>query len=317
LQLQGIAHAIDAVLMLEGSEELSLENILKGDRDFERFTMVTQAAGFRLSSTDMNNVTLFVPTNEAFNVSSTSALISKLVGPLWAAHLLDLIQLHISQGFLYSKDLNDGAELTMVNGEIIFTKVNDTGKFLLSSMSTASINQLDLLGANGNANKIDSVLLPLWTNKTLTDCIGKFEMFHDLVSRSSFEGFFSDNDFTVFAPSDKALLALGREKLVGLIDPANRVELDQFVSMHVLEGVYPLQRLAAENVSSSIIASGDLQLRQQLAKNGILYGIDITLERPFQIPALSSVEGSYSSARKAPFSWIRVVNLFLLGIVCT
>jgi uncharacterized surface protein with fasciclin (FAS1) repeats len=100
-------------------------------------------------------VTVFAPTNEAFEASlaEMGMEMSDLTGDL----LNDILRYHAVEGTVLLSDLEDGATLTTLNGADITVSVTDDG-FVLNG--TVNVIEADIQLSNGVIHVIDHVLVP-------------------------------------------------------------------------------------------------------------------------------------------------------------
>ncbi|KAF2852983.1 Fasciclin-domain-containing protein [Plenodomus tracheiphilus IPT5] len=148
----GVIHIIDRLLVLPetATDTLSAANL-------------TSLRG-ALNATDLvetvnttPNLTIFAPTNEAIqNIGSALA-------NLTTEQITDVLTYHVVSGLGYSSGLENGTELTTVNGESLTVTIGEGGIFVNNARVVVS----DVLIANGVVHVIDEVLNP--TNKTLAD----------------------------------------------------------------------------------------------------------------------------------------------------
>lgn len=104
------------------------------------------------------NVTIFAPTNEAFqNIGSA-------LGNLSTEDLTSILTYHVVAGTIgYSTGLTNGTQLTTANGAMLTITVGDEGVFV----NNAKVVTADVLIANGVVHVIDQVLNP--SNMTVSD----------------------------------------------------------------------------------------------------------------------------------------------------
>jgi basic membrane lipoprotein Med (substrate-binding protein (PBP1-ABC) superfamily) len=100
-------------------------------------------------------VTVFAPTNEAFEASlaEMGMEMSDLTGDM----LNDILRYHAVEGTVLLSDLEDGATLTTLNGADITVSVTDDG-FVLNG--TVNVIEADIQLSNGVIHVIDHVLVP-------------------------------------------------------------------------------------------------------------------------------------------------------------
>jgi len=149
----GVIHIIDTVLSIPmvASEVLTAAGLssLRG---------AVVAADLVDTVNTTPNVTIFAPTNEAFqNIGSA-------LGNLSTEDLTSILTYHVVAGTIgYSTGLTNGTQLTTANGAMLTITVGDEGVFV----NNAKVVTADVLIANGVVHVIDQVLNP--SNMTVSD----------------------------------------------------------------------------------------------------------------------------------------------------
>lgn len=142
----GIIHIVDSVLMIpQNVSETAIQLNL------------TAAAGALTNATlvetvdQMSDVTIFVPSNEAFSA------IGSALPNLTMEELTAILQYHVVEGVVgYSTDLENGTSLTTLQGNNVTIYVEDDTVFV----NSARVINPDVLVANGVIHVIDNVLNP-------------------------------------------------------------------------------------------------------------------------------------------------------------
>jgi uncharacterized surface protein with fasciclin (FAS1) repeats len=120
-----------------------------------------QAAGLDGTLSGPGPFTVFAPTNAAFDKLPKGAL-DGLLKPESKEKLKGVLTYHVIAGRLLAQDLQDGQQLTTVNGQKLTVSVKD-GKVMISNGKDApvSVATADVVSSNGVTHVIDGVLLPL------------------------------------------------------------------------------------------------------------------------------------------------------------
>jgi uncharacterized surface protein with fasciclin (FAS1) repeats len=147
----GVIHIIDRLLVLPvaADETLSAANLtaLRGALNATELTETVNTTP---------NITVFAPTNEAIQD------IGSALANLTTEQITDVLTYHVVAGTIgYSSGLENGTELTAVNGDKLTIVIGDGGVFV----NNAKVVVADVLIANGVVHVIDQVLNP--TNATL------------------------------------------------------------------------------------------------------------------------------------------------------
>lgn len=99
--------------------------------------------------------TVFAPTNEAFNKLPGGTL-EELMQPANRAKLQEILNNHVVQGKIMSKDLSDGQNIQSIsNRQLNLRKVGN--QFMING---ATITSPDVLASNGVIHIIDTLMLP-------------------------------------------------------------------------------------------------------------------------------------------------------------
>jgi uncharacterized surface protein with fasciclin (FAS1) repeats len=98
--------------------------------------------------------TVFAPTDAAF--AAVQKDVDNLLMPENKATLAKVLTYHVVSGEHMAADLEDGAELTTVQGEKLKVSVKD-GKVMIGE---ANVTTADISASNGVIHVIDKVLMP-------------------------------------------------------------------------------------------------------------------------------------------------------------
>lgn len=98
--------------------------------------------------------TVFAPTDEAF--AAIQSEVDELLKPENKEELAKILTYHVVSGEMMAADLEDGQELTTVEGSTLKVMVKD-GKVMVGN---AEVTSADISASNGVIHVIDKVLLP-------------------------------------------------------------------------------------------------------------------------------------------------------------
>jgi len=98
--------------------------------------------------------TVFAPTDEAF--ADIQSDVDELLEPENKAELAKILTYHVVSGAVMAADLEDGQELTTVQGGKLTVSIED-GKVMVGD---ASVTSADIEASNGVIHVIDTVLMP-------------------------------------------------------------------------------------------------------------------------------------------------------------
>ncbi len=241
--------------------------------------------------------TVFLPSNSAFD-NLAEGTIENLLNPENISELSTILTYHIVTGEHNSGNLENGEELTTVNGQVIkITKVNGSLK-----VNGALIENEDIISKNGVIFVIDTVLMPapetvelqaeqvsVVENLARTSNLGT--LLSSLNSTLLSEDLESEGPFTIFAPTDSAFGKLPAGTLDSLLEEENESYLIKLLQHHILETEYVREDLidglslkAASGLDivvsrseNSLEVNGALVISEIQAKNGVIYILDKVL----------------------------------------
>jgi transforming growth factor-beta-induced protein len=210
----GVVHIVDAVLVPPTMLPVvgTIVAPVFFNNDFTTLVAAVTAADGDILSVLLSNgpsgngLTLFAPTNEAFEAAGITELPD-------AATLNAVLRYHVIDGTVTSSDLPSGsAEVQTLNGNFYLSNV-DAGVFLNGA---TQVTEVDLTGSNGVVHVIDQTLIPPSKNisELVTDFAGgdpaEFTLLLAALQTADLTNvFIGDGPFTVFAPTDAAFNKAG------------------------------------------------------------------------------------------------------------
>ncbi len=286
----GIVHSVNAIITpLE--QTMTVYDIIAAEEEITTFRSAVDAAGLDQYFEQADLVTVFAPSDNAFNALPAGVLDALLSDP--NGMLTEIINLHHANGLFLSNLLSDGQQLTMVNGETVEITINNDGVFI----NNARVEIADLEADNGVVHVLDAVIM--------TDVEERFTVY-DIIAESDDHGtletallaaqlnddLVDGEDLTVFAPTDRAFDFLPAGVLDDLLaDPTGA--LAAVLLNHVHDGVIGFSDLfegnsftmlggleAVVNVRSDGLYVNDAKLEVVgiMADNGVVHVIDAVLQ---------------------------------------
>ena len=135
-----------------------------------------------------STLTLFAPTNSAYENVFTPELAAKYLDPVWRPQLQDLLLYHTLASEVYSDDLVDGLEKTTVN----FARESVVINLDPLRINDDSLIQLpDVEACNGVVHGVSEVLLPASVTSDIADIVaasGELSQISDLVATVELAG---------------------------------------------------------------------------------------------------------------------------------
>ena len=224
---------------------------------------VTQADLVDTLSTT-NGITVFAPTNDAFEALSEAApdVVSNLQTEEWQDHLVDLLFYHVLPVEVPSSAVTNGLSATTLNTEDInFTVTTKNGGGIFVNKD-AEVIAADVDAKNGVIHVIDNVLLPSWVSSSIVDlakATSDLSTLVDLVVQAELVDTLSEaGPYTVFAPTNKAFAEL--------LEDGTSLSTDQVASIltyHVVEGIYPESALI-NGLTLTTLQGEELTFRSRL-----------------------------------------------------
>jgi uncharacterized surface protein with fasciclin (FAS1) repeats len=305
--------------------------VISENEAFDTFELTVRTAGIA-DLLDSNDVTLtvFAPTNRAFDAIDPAYLVS-LLSPPFNLQLVSLVSYHILSGLeLSTSELTNGLILTMLNQLSITISRNAPGVIPEIQLVTPSVEEgrtpiisltenVDIKASNGVVHEVDSVIFPPWYFYENLEVIlaqpGNFTVLGSIIETIGFNA--SLTFATIFGPNDSVFARIPKETRDFLRAQENVGIVQQIIEYHVIEELVPFTELpvgASEFQTQSgefvtINKSGDspgpilaavsvngVAIRSfSLGRSTILYELDGILIPPSlapSIPGISSKNGA-------------------------
>ena len=291
----GVVHVIDAVLLPPAPPTNTVVDIIVNSEDHTLLEAAVGAAGLVDALSAEGPFTVFAPTDDAFT-ALTEAL-DVTVDELLAYPLLPaVLQYHVVGAEAYSTDLSDGQEIETLLGEDVTVSITADGVFI----NNAQVIVADLAADNGVVHVIDAVLMPeLEEETTVVDIIVESED-HTLLEAAVgaaglVDALSGEGPFTVFAPTDAAIVALTEALEITADELLALPNLADILQYHVvgaeafaadLTDGQLIETLQGSNVTVSITADGvfindaQVTVADLEADNGVVHVINAVLLHP-------------------------------------
>ncbi|MGB5393588.1 MAG: fasciclin domain-containing protein, partial [Lutimonas sp.] len=132
----------------------NIVEVAQGNAELSTLVSAIQAAGLTSYLSGTGPFTVFAPTNAAFAKLDPATLNNIIGNPTL---LTALLQYHVVNGKVYSKDLSDGEVNTALSGQTVLVDVNGNTVTLNGS---SMVTDADIKASNGVIHIIDEVLIP-------------------------------------------------------------------------------------------------------------------------------------------------------------
>merc|ERR1711884_605589 len=293
----GIVHVIDGVLTPNAiapetppeDESNTVVDIAVSKLDtFSTLVDFVLAAELADALATTPGITVFAPTNDAFNALGAAApdVVANLGEKVWVNHLKDVLLYHVLPVEVPSSAVTDGLTATALNGEDLSFDVNNDGIFVNTN---SQVVVADVDASNGVIHAIDNVLIPSWVSNSIVDraiASPSLTTLVNLVVDAALADVLSGpGPFTVFAPTNDAFTAF-----LGDSDEELDIELvTSILTYHVVPGIYAasdiengLSLKTVQGESVTFTTMGDAKMvngesivaADILASNGIVHVID-------------------------------------------
>lgn len=251
-------------------------------------SLATLTANLVESLSTEQDVTVFAPTNEAFDKlkDSNNALFTNLQSDEYGRHLEDLLLHHVLlQRKLLPSDVTDGLEVPAANGEVLKMRTNKNGRIFVNDKRVGN----EVVGDNGIVYTTGNVILPSWANQNIPDVIGgksDLSVVRELIVQADLvDTLAGAGPFTIFVPINSVI----EEDLDGL----QASGLAELLKYHVVPGIYPASSIndglglttveggeILFNVVGETVTVNGNRITQTdiLANNGIIHLIDGYME---------------------------------------
>jgi transforming growth factor-beta-induced protein len=314
----GVVHALNAVVLpVETVADVAIDNGFS-----TLVTAVVTAELLPALTNPLANLTVFAPTNEAFD-DLAGDLGTTINGLLALPNLADVLTYHVLGTEVPSSAVTNGAIIQPLSNINTLKLTATTGGDVF--VNQAQVTQVDINADNGIVHVLDAVVLPIETIvdvaidngfTSLTSAVIKAELVPTLTDPFS--------EFTVFAPTNAAFdnlaTALGTD-LNGILALPNLADV---LTYHVVEGTVLSTQLtngpvAAVNGDDLIISlvngvqvnDATVTLADVLADNGVVHVIDDVLLPP--VVGLDENQNANISVYPNPFQ----ENISITGVGIT
>jgi transforming growth factor-beta-induced protein len=267
-------------------------------------TLVTalSAAGLvnAFNSTDQT-LTVFAPTNDAFNAVD-STLLTCLLLPVGITTLQSLLKYHAVNGKVLSSDLTNDEVVTTLNQQNVTVSINGS----VVKIDKATVTAANLLATNGVVHEIDAVMIPpvfvapnCGTSGSVAQLAVATPDLSTLVAAlqaASLVSVFNGTDiYTVFAPTNEAFNAFG-QAMITCLTTQQIPALTELLKYHVVAGYdlaatisdgTQLGTLDEQNLTFAVTGTivkingkATVTVPNQFANNGVVHVIDAVLIPP-------------------------------------
>lgn len=237
------------------SEAQTAFEIIQNSPNHNTLEAAILAAGLDDELNTLNPITVFAPTDAAFNLLPAGAVDAFLAN---VPELTDLLFSHIVNGTFLSPDIIDGQVETSLNGTDITFSVSGNG-VVVNQISQVIV--ADIVATNGVVHVTDALIIPGIMANTMWEYIQTCPVLNTLEEAVLVAGLeeMLQNDyfFTMFAPTDDAFSFVPPATLQFLM--SNPTIMRHHLLYHLTNGVIPSTELTDGQVLP-MIEGGNAQI---------------------------------------------------------
>ncbi len=303
----GVVHLIDAVMMppsamTDPDPDMMPDDTMDPDVDppagnivevaaaagsFETLLAAAEAAGLVETLSGEGPLTVFAPTDEAFDALPEGTLDALLAD---TDELAAVLSYHVIAGSVLAESIEDGGRADTVLGPWLTFSVGDEGV----SIGDATVITADVAATNGVIHVIDTVLIPPPPIATIAQQTPELSTLVTALEAAELtETLNGDGPFTVFAPTNDAFDALPEGTLESLLDDTEA--LTGVLLYHVVDSREPaasvletdeLTMLSGQPASVIVadggvtIAGAPVSMTDIVARNGVIHLLDAVMLPP-------------------------------------
>ncbi|KAL3869815.1 hypothetical protein ACJMK2_042449 [Sinanodonta woodiana] len=224
----GVLYTIDDVLLMDDAKTFMIVAQKSG---FTKFLDLIDAAGLRKNVDNLENVTIFVPSNKALDEATLSDLGNN------SDKLQAVLKYHIARSEVNLMGLYDNLQLDTLHAEqkIRINKYSllPSTQWVIRTAQCAKIVKTDIKSCNAIIHVVDKVLIP--SSDNVVDVLSKdsrVSTFLNLLRMADLtDTLQEDGPFTVFAPTNSAFNAHGSDAVFEL--QRNKDRLVKLLKNHI------------------------------------------------------------------------------------
>ena len=256
-------------------------SLVSGNLPLVGFTDLTEATDVATALDDpaRGPFTVFAPPTASLVQTLTRPYFDKLQTEPYNLHTTSFTQFHIATGELQSDELVNGTTITMSNGLIIEVNVEGTTKQLVTSsvlfglQEPINIIEADQSTSNGVLHLVDAPLLPFWyffdPSTALLALPDTFSAFGSLIEAAQLSREIASLvDSTLCAPNNLAMASVPKETMDFLLDPINKVYLEEVILYHVIVDLLSFTQLDYGTSKYDTLQRDDVAVRVRESSSG-------------------------------------------------
>lgn len=254
--------------------------IASSDSNFSILVQALQKTDLVASLQADGNLTVFAPTNEAFQALLDQKAAWSSLDDIPVETLRAVLLYHVSSTYAPSQNLSNNQEISTLSGGSLTVNLTNGVAIETASGQSVSVVQADLFAKNGVIHVVNEVLLPTALPQDITDlaiATTDLSILVQALQKANLVGALqAEGPFTVFAPTNAAFQALldSNADWNSLEDIPVDV-LTNVLLFHVISGNVTSDMLSDTYVNSLAVGPNNEPLSLQIAvTNGIQFNGD-------------------------------------------
>jgi len=262
----------------------SIYDIVSNSADHTTLKAAVDACGLDSFLSDPGTLTLFAPTDAAFNLLPAGT-VAALLADIPA--LTDILKHHVIGASVMSSALSNNQVVTTLLGTDVTVTINSTGVFI----DNAQVIVADIVADNGVVHVIDAVLIPTASIYDIVSNSTNHTILKVAIDACALNGVLSDpGSLTLFAPTDAAFDLLPAGTVTALL--ADIPLLTDILKHHVVGASVMSGMLSNNQVVTTLLGTdvtvtinsmgvyidnAMVTVADIVADNGVVHVIDVVL----------------------------------------
>lgn len=142
---------------VDNTEQYNILDLARMNENLSTFVKLVEAANMTTAFNTAGPLTVFIPTNEAFEGMSREQY-NYLINPTNQVALMKVIQAHVLPSKVLSSEFNTTQRMETSEGEYVDVSVDNIGNLI--TIGGATIVKPDVMASNGIIHVVNSVIIP-------------------------------------------------------------------------------------------------------------------------------------------------------------
>ena len=244
------ANGMVGTIIVNAASSNSIYDIVSNSVDHTTLKVAIDACGLDGVLTDPGSLTLFAPTDAAFDLLPAGTVTALLAD---IPQLTDILKHHVVGAGVPSSALSNGQVVTTLLGTDVTVTINSMGVYIDNAMVTVA----DIVADNGVVHVINAVLIPTISTNSIYDIVSNSVDHTTLkvaIDACGLDGVLTDpGSLTLFAPTDAAFDLLPAGTVTALL--ADIPQLTDILKHHVVGAGVPSSALSNGQVVTTLLGT--------------------------------------------------------------